>query len=524
MDRERTAKDVGIVMGGNFLSLLLGLASSVTVAAYFGVGKQLDAFMAAYMFPDILGQLVSSVSMLVLIPVFLNKKITEGENVAWETINKINTICLLFLSVGTIAFITFSPLLIRIAAPGFNNDTFALSCRLLRILSFSVLLLGCSALASSLLQAHNHFTAPSLSRPLTQIFVIGVILLFSRSLGIYAYAIGTVVGLLVGAFIQIPPLISKGRLRLDFDLSHSNVKSTFFSLPILILARVMNHGTNIAITAFASTLVVGSISALTFAWKIVSIPMMVTSSLSVVLYTAISQEIAKKDFIALKRILMKAIKLSIYIGVPFTIFFLFFRVPIVRMLFERGRFNSEQSLLTAEVLMFYCLMIVFQSVNLLIGNAYWALGLMRIRLKIEVAGIIVCILSCLLLSKYLGAGGLALSISTQYIFLTVIGLKILKERVLNDFDTRGLISYGFKVTLASVLSGLTTKMLMDVFPGLGDAGLVGKIGYIVCLGVIGAGSYMLFCFSLKIEENREMLALFMNKVMDIRRKLKFNFL
>ena len=79
------------------------------------------------------------------------------------------------------------------------------------------------------------------------------------------------------------------------------------------------------------------------------------------------------------------------------------------------------------------------------------------------------------------------------------------------------------MTLASVFSGLTTRMLIHIFSPLLNAGLMAKIGYIVCVGVIGAANYILFCFLLKIEENGEMLAFFMKKVMDMRRKLQFNF-
>ena len=392
MRKERAAKSAAVVLAGNFMGLVLGFISSVIVAGYFGAGKQLDAFMAAYAIPDILSQILLSVSILLVVPVFIQYRTNEGVNSAMEIVNKFVTVSLTILLIGTVSFMLFSSFILKLTAPGFDKETHELSCNLLRILSVSVLLYGCWALTSSILQAQEHFASPALAGPIMQILTIFIMVLLSRQIGVYAYAIGILAGLFFGLMAQIPSLLKRGKLQIDFDFSHPAIKSIWVSLPPLLLARLLGHGTKVLITAVASTLAVGSISALGFAWKIVSIPMMIVSSLSVVLYPAISEEIAKKDYDTLKRILTKAIKVSIYIGAPFTILFILFRVPIVRVLFERGKFNPEQSFLTAEVLMFYCIMIVFQSVNLLIGNTYWALRLMKIRLKIEAGGIIVCIL------------------------------------------------------------------------------------------------------------------------------------
>jgi putative peptidoglycan lipid II flippase len=519
MKKEKTAKDVATVLLGNSLGLVLGFVSSVIVAAYFGAGKQLDAFMAAYAIPDLLSQIMLSVSILLVVPIFIEYRTNEGINSAMAIVNKFITISLCILCIGTLFFILFSSFILKLSAPGFDRETHELSCNLLRMLSFSILLYGCWALTSSILQAQEHFVSPALAGPIMQILTIFIVVLLSRQVGVYAYAIGTLIGLFFGLVVQLPPLLKRGRFQINFGFSHPALKSIWAGLPPLLLTRLLGQGTRLFVTAVASTLAVGSISSLNFAWKIVGIPIMIMSSLSVVLYPSISEEIARKDFDTLKRILMKAIKVSVYIGVPFTVFLILFRVPIVRALFERGKFSLEQSFLTAEVLMFYSIMIVFQSINSLIGNTYWALRLMNLRLKIEVAGIIVCILLCLLLSRYLGPGGLALSISIQYVFLTVIGLRIIKKRVPIEFDMGELMNYGLKVTMVSILSGLTTKMVMYPFYSFINWSLWGKISYMMLVGLIGGISYVLFCFLLRIEENKEMLVLIMNKVIHVRKRI-----
>jgi putative peptidoglycan lipid II flippase len=367
-------------------------------------------------------------------------------------------------------------------------------------------------LGSSILQAHNDFALPAISRPILQLFVIISIVVFGWSIGIYSYAIGTIVGLIVGLSIQMAAISRRGKVKLDFDFYHPVVKSSFSSLPPLIFARLLNHGTNIAITALASTLVVGSISALNFAWKIVSIPMLVLSSVSVVLYPGISEEIAKKDFFMVGRILRKAIRASIYIGAPFSMFFMVAGIPVVRLLFERGNFTPDQSYLTAKVLMAYCIMIVFQSVNLLIGNTYWALRLMKLRLKIEAVGVLVCIALSLILRRFLGPAGLAFSISCQYFVLMLIGLIILEKRVPISFNRGETIKFGFRISIACLFLGLAIKTSMWTFSSYFGSSLWGKTGYVLCLGLIGGVTYVVFCHLLKIGENKEVLVLCRGKI------------
>jgi putative peptidoglycan lipid II flippase len=193
-------------------------------------------------------------------------------------------------------------------------------------------------------------------------------------------------------------------------------------------------------------------------------------------------------------------------------FFMVAGIPVVRLLFERGNFTPDQSYLTAKVLMAYCIMIVFQSVNLLIGNTYWALRLMKLRLKIEAVGVLVCIALSLILRRFLGPAGLAFSISCQYFVLMLIGLIILEKRVPISFNRGETIKFGFRISIACLFLGLAIKTSMWTFSSYFGSSLWGKTGYVLCLGLIGGVTYVVFCHLLKIGENKEVLVLCRGKI------------
>src|SRR6202008_5040764 len=66
-----------------------------------------------------------------------------------------------------------------------------------------------------------------------------------------------------------------------------------------------------------------------------------------------ARQAATQDRVGLASTLNFALRLAVYVSVPATIGLVILRTPIVRVLFERGRFGSAETAATAEALAWY---------------------------------------------------------------------------------------------------------------------------------------------------------------------------
>ena len=122
-------------------------------------------------------------------------------------------------------------------------------------------------------------------------------------------------------------------------------------------------------------MVVGSISVFSFSLNIQSIPLTIIGvSYSLAAFPTLSRHFADKNLKAFVEQMATTARHIIFWSIPLTALFIVLRAQIVRVLLGTGRFDWNDTRLTAAALALFALSAVFQSLMLLFVRAFYSAG------------------------------------------------------------------------------------------------------------------------------------------------------
>ena len=257
----------------NLMSRLLGLLRDVVIARQFGAGDFIDAYQMALKTPNMLFAIVSGALVTVVVPVYTEYAARGEKKEAWKIFNTVLILVTLFFLAASILGIAGAPLLIKLVAPGFKGSVQTMTVELVRIVLPLMIFAGPASLFTNLLNANNIFGLPAFSTSVNNIFIIISALTLGSRYGIQGLALGTVLAMAAMALVQFPTLLKSGfKFRLALDLRHPGVQKVYIlALPAAIGVAV--NQANVYINGvLASWLPEGSISALSYADRLIQFP------------------------------------------------------------------------------------------------------------------------------------------------------------------------------------------------------------------------------------------------------------
>lgn len=366
-----------LVLGiSSMLSALFGILRDRLLAGNFGAGRDLDIYYAAFKIPDFVYVIsLSIISINILIPFFL-ERLAISEEQAKKFLNEIFSFFLLITSILAAATYFLIPLLSDFVAPGFSAESKRELILLSRILIFSPIFLGFSNLISSVIQSYNLFAIYALSPVVYNIGIIfGLVFLYPR-FGIKGIVFGVVLGAIAHMAVQIPALIKlKFFPTVVFKLNFFKI----WRMVRLSFPRTLGLGLNqivlIFITAIASFFGAGSIAAFNLSFNLQSVPVVIIGlSYGVAAFPVLAKHFTnnrKKDFLDQS---VSAIRQIIFWSIPISAAIIVLRAQIVRIIFGSGKFDWQDTRLTAAALAIFACSIVAQSLIVLLVRAFYASG------------------------------------------------------------------------------------------------------------------------------------------------------
>ena len=180
------------------------------------------------------------------------------------------------------------------------------------------------------------------------------------------------------------------------------------------------------------------------------------------------------------------------ITIPAALVLIILRVPLIRLLFQRGEFGATSTRMTAVALLYYSFGLFFHGANYVIIRTYYAFKDFVTPLKIGLITIGLYILFSSVFRRYLAHGGLALGLSLAAICYTLMLSRVLQLKV-KDLRRTNLLKPLFKILAASVIMG----SILIIMSGMQLGSPLQKT---LLLLLVGALSYAATCFLLKIEE------------------------
>jgi putative peptidoglycan lipid II flippase len=146
-------------------SRLVGLLREILLADRFGLGDQLDAYVAAFRIPDLLFLGIMSVAFgAAFIPVFGGFLTRDEPEKAWRlasAVVMVSTVVTIALCV--VVFIFATPLMRHVVAPGLPESVLPDAVATMRLLLLSPILIGLGIAAKGMLEAQDIFTPSALA-------------------------------------------------------------------------------------------------------------------------------------------------------------------------------------------------------------------------------------------------------------------------------------------------------------------------------------------------------------------------
>jgi putative peptidoglycan lipid II flippase len=410
---------------------------------------------------------------------------------------------LVVLAALTLLGVVGAPLLVRVMAPGFFADSVAgpLAVRLTRVMFPYLFLVGLASLAMGMLNAHRHFLVPALAPTMLNLAMIGAVLVVAPRLAepVFALALGVLVGGLGQLVIQLPELARRGLLVVPtLERHHPAVRRIVRLMAPIAIGQSATQLNILIDTVIASFLVGGSVSYLYYADRLVEFPLGVFGiAIATAVLPTLSEQAAARDPAALRATLSFALRLAAFVTLPAAVGLFVLRVPLVRVLYERGAFGPTETVETAWALGFYAVGLVGFATVKIGAQAFFALGDTRTPVKLAVLAMALNSVLAVLLAFPLRHGGLALATSCSST-VNSLALAWLLRRRLGPAAVAGARWGWIRIGVASAVLALALVAAGAAWPP--PATRAAEVAWLGVMIAGGVGLYVLTHLALGSEE------------------------
>jgi putative peptidoglycan lipid II flippase len=508
--KEGLLKAAGIVAALSVISKFLGFAREASLAAVFGATYATDAYLMGQTIPVAIFSAVSAALGSTFIPVFSQVRQAHGRDAAHKMVSSvINATVLLAVAFITIGEFFVGPLT-RIVAPGFHGEVYALTVSMTRIMFPMVLFQALSGLLTGMLQADDNFAIPAMTSLAYNITIIGSILLLGSKFGIRAVGAGTVVAIAAQVVLKLPAIARTGyRWSPILNLNDPGLRRMGALIGPVLLATFAGQVSTLVNRMLVSGLAEGSLAALNYATRLMGlVPGVVGTSIITVMYPTLSRLSAADDWQRYSKAFSESIKMISFVLVPAAVGMAVLRVPMVRIVFERGAFDSTATQATAWALLFLSPAVALFTLRDMTGRAFYALQDTTSPMMVSIFSAGINIVLNLVLVGPLAQGGLALANTLSSAFGAGVLLWILRKKLAST-GASSPVSLGGKAILDSLWRVLIASAIMGVVVWLTHGALEiyipgsAVLMQLVCLAIaviVGVICYVALVFILRVPE------------------------
>jgi putative peptidoglycan lipid II flippase len=481
--RGRLVRSASTITPLTLISRVTGYLRDKVIAVTLGAGMRSDAFFVAWRIPNMLREIIGEGAMSsAVIPVYTEVAGRRSEEEARAFVGRVVGTFALILTAITALGIAASPWLVNLLAGEYRATPgkFELTVLLNRWIFPYILLVSLAALCQAVLNAHHRFAASAAAPIFLNVAVILAALVISPRLAepTYGLAVGVLVGGLLQIAIQLPQLRrlhAVGRPALGWR--DPAVRSVLLLMSPRLLAYGINSVNTVVSTRFAASLGDSSVSHLYYANRLKEL---VLGGFAVSVATAILPLLSKQalapDREPFKDNLAFALRLIAFVTVPATVGLIVLQVPIVRVLFEGGRFGPADTRATAGALATLAIGLFFFAGVRVVVPAFYALKNTTLPVVAAFADAAVFITLCLLLTGPMGLPGIGIAASAAAavnVGVLMIALRRREGRLRGRAIASSVLRIAAAAAVMGGLLGLSRRLVPEAaYAGWRGAGLL----------------------------------------------------
>jgi putative peptidoglycan lipid II flippase len=403
------------------LSRVTGLLRESLFARAFGASAYSDAFIVAFRIPNLLRRLFAEGAFSqAFVPILSEYKTQHGDSATKALVDHVATTLVWATVLTSIIGIIFSPVLILLIATGLdkNPDALNASIWMTRLMFPYIAFMSFVALAGGVLNTWREFKIPAFTPVLLNVSFILASLFLVRYLKqpIYAMAIAVFVGGLLQVGFQIPALARIGMLpRLSLNpltaLRDAGVRRMLRKMGPAVFAVSAAQISLMINTNIASRLVAGSVSALSYADRLMEFPTaMLGVALGTILLPSLSKASAESDTEEYSSLLDWGLRLTFLLALPAAVGMAALAEPLIATLFHYGKFSTAAITSSALPLMAYSAGLIGIILVKTLAPAFYARQDIRTPVRIALGVLVATQLMNMVFVPRMAVAGLALSI------------------------------------------------------------------------------------------------------------------
>jgi putative peptidoglycan lipid II flippase len=501
----RIARSTAFFSLATAASRVAGLGREIVAAGYYGVNGPMSAFTIAFQVPNLVRALFADAALQpAFVPIFTEQLEKRNHREAFRLASSLLLLVTLALAAVTALFVLAAPVLVPLFAPGFEGELLDLTVSLSRLLFPILILLGASGVVVGILNSYDRFSAFAIAPLFWNLTIIAVLVVVAPMLDgddrIYAYAIGILAGTAVQFLITAVDLRNTPfRLDWNFQWRNPDVRRVLLlMLPVTISLGLINF--NLLINSLFGSLVSEQApAAIDKAFRIYQLPQGIFSvAIATVLFPTLARFAARGAHADLRATMANGMRQILFILVPAAAAILVLSEPMIRLVYERGEFTSEDTTVVATALFWFAFSLPTNGLFLLLTRTFFSLQRPWVPTSIAAANLAITALAALALYD-LGVGGIvaATAIATA---VTVVAQAVILRRLLGGLELGRLAASSLRITLAAAALAAVSLLVWDVLDEALGRGLAGQIASLGTALGLGGLAYLLAARLLRIEE------------------------
>jgi len=493
--KSGTLRTVTIMMIITFAGKALGLLRDSLVGSYFGTASvEATAFnYASYIPRTFMDVLFGSAISASFIPVFNEAMERRGREKAFRLGHNFISVMFAASMLVTVVCIALADPITRIYGTSKSSEAIALGAYLLRIM-LPTIVLGCMAFSlTGVLQSLGEFSIPAAMGLVSNAAILVYFIFFMDRFGVVGLCAAYVFGWLAQLLIQIPFLVrNRFKFRFRINLRDEGLKRIgLLMLPVMVSTWVMPI--NLMVNGKAAQLDVYGVDSFNSIFPAnqlyAVISGVVVLSVTNVIFPRLSVQAANVDLKAFGQTMSQTIRALFFLLVPMTFGLIALSRPIVRLVFERGKFTELSTDLTSAALVYFSVGICGFGLQNVLTRGFYAFQEGKTPMLTSALAIAANFALSFSLVHVLGVGGPALASSASISLAAVAMLWVLNRKV------KGIVTWRMCADLLKILA-IGFIMLWVVLYArdylslrLADT-IIGRIWVIALPALTGAVTYM----------------------------------
>ena len=507
------------ISAATVLSRATGYVRVAVQGAVLGTLVVADAYALAVLLPSLIYELfLGGILYSIFIPVLVDRITGHGEEDARRLTNALFTLVLPLMALLALLGIVFAGPLVSLVvgfspsteiSPAATEETTDLAAFFFRVFAAQMFFYGVTTIATGVLQAHRRFFLPTFAPVLNNLIIIGSFVVFyflqgsDRSLALYVLAFGVTVGVAVMALALVPTLLVLG-YRPRPQVGHPALLPTAkLAGPMVVLVAA-----SVAFQLLAASLATGfgRYAELTYAFTIFSLPYGIfVVAIATALMPELSERHSREDVESYRETLSFGLRAMTFVVVPSTVGLIVLAEPIVGILYQRERFDAQDTRVVATLLVAYAVGLLGYSAYFFLVRAFYSRQNTKTPAVLNVGILVVYAALAYGLSVAFEAVGVVLALSAAYAVLAVLALAATRREI-GRIDGRRLLTSLMKILAAGAV--MYAVALAGTYLLGEGSDFAERLVVLVAVGGVSLAAYLGAAYLLRAEELKSVSGLF----------------